>query len=190
MEKKTVTKFRWFWTWQDEAEEKWLGTMSQKGYHLISVSMPGFYTFSVSEPRNYIYRLDYQTFHKKDRQEYLQLFRDAGWEHIGEMSAWQYFGKEVKPGETTEIFTDVESKITKYRRVLTYLGFFYLILSGLTANIIFTGPARSDSYPWWGNVPSVIMILTIIFFTYAIIKLLATIRRLRKLQVAGLGSIH
>jgi hypothetical protein len=176
MEKTTVTKFRWFWAWQDEAEENWLAKMSQRGYHLSSVGVPGFYTFSVADPRNYVYRLDYQMFRKKDKAEYLQLFQDAGWEHIGEMSAWQYFRKEAQPTETAEIFTDVESKIAKYKRVLTYMGFFYFILMML----IFTQRTlHEDSYPWWGSIPQVIIFVVLLLFTYAIIKLLIRIRQLR-----------
>jgi hypothetical protein len=178
MGRTTATKFRWFWAWQDEAEETWLERMSQQGYHLSSVVLPGFYTFSMAEQRNYVYRLDYQTFRKKDKQEYLQLFNDAGWEHIGEMSAWQYFRKEAKPDETAEIFTDVESKIAKYKRVLAFLGFFYLIL----ITLVFTQRIVSDnSYPWWGNIPQIIIVLVLMLFTYAIIRLSIRIRQLRKL---------
>jgi len=177
MGKITITKFKWFWTWQDEAEENWLQKMSRRGYHLSSVGLPGFYTFSVAEPRNYVYRLDYQWFRKKDKAEYLQLFQDAGWEHIGEMSAWQYFRKEVKSTETNEIFTDVESKIAKYRRVLTYLGFFYFILMML---IVTQRTSIDESYPWWGNIPQVIIFVVLLLFTYAIIRLAIRIRQLRK----------
>jgi hypothetical protein len=183
MEKTTVKKFRWFWVWQDEAEESWLDNMSQKGYHLLSVSLPGFYTFLKAEPRNYVYRLDYQTFHKKDKEEYMQLFRDAGWEYIGEMSSWQYFRKETKPGGVTEIFTDFESKITKYKRVLTYIGFFYFILIILFTDLIYTGPVRwHESYPWWGSVPQAIIFLVLLLFTYAIIRLAIRMRQLKKLR--------
>jgi hypothetical protein len=177
MEKAMVTKFKWFWAWQDEAEENWLERMSQSGYYLASLGLPGFYTFSVAEPRNYVYRLDYQTFRKKDKGEYLQLFQDAGWEHVGEMSAWQYFRKEAKIDETPEIFTDVESKIAKYRRVLAFLGFFYFILIMLISTQYILRP---DSYLWWGNIPQAIIVLVLILFTYAIIRLIIRIRRLRK----------
>ena len=78
MEKTKVRKFRLFWAWQDEAEENWLEKMSQKGYHFSSVSPPGFYTFSAAEPKNYIYRLDYQTFHKKDKREYSYFMTRVG----------------------------------------------------------------------------------------------------------------
>lgn len=177
MEKTRITKFKWFWAWQDEDEERWLAEMSQKGYHLSSVGLPGFYTFSLAEPRGYVYRLDYQTFRKRDKAEYLQLFQDAGWEHIGEMSAWQYFRKEAKPTETAEIFTDVESKIAKYKRVLTYVGFFYFVLTML----LITQRILSDgSYPWWGTIPQVIIIVVLLLLTYAIVRMVARMRQLRK----------
>ena len=57
VEKKTIKKFKWFWAWQDEAEEEWLGEMSKKGYHLASAGMPGIYEFDAGEPKDYVYRL-------------------------------------------------------------------------------------------------------------------------------------
>jgi hypothetical protein len=183
MQKKVVTKFKWFWAWQDEVEEQWLGKMSKKGYHLSSVGLPGFYTFTVAEPYNYSYRLDYQMFYKKDKREYLQLFLDAGWEHIGEMSAWQYFRKEARQGETHEIFTDAESKIAKYKRVLTWLGFFYIMLIFIVSERILGFGGRiwgEDPYPWWGNV-QLITLSVLLLLTFAIIKLTLRIRQLKKL---------
>jgi len=175
MEKTVITKFKWFWTWQDEAEERWLGEMSQKGYHLSSVALPGFYTFVKSEPRKYVYRLDYQVFRKKDKQEYLKLFRDAGWEHIGEMSAWQYFRKEVKAGEVNEIFTDVQSKIYKYKRVLYLVGFSCIMLLLILSGYIF----HTFTYPWWGNV-QVIILVVLLLLMFAMVKVALRIRQLKK----------
>ena len=176
MEKTSVTKFRWFWTWQDEAEERWLCDMSQKGFHLITVNSPGFYTFLVAKPENYVYRLDYQTFRKKDKGEYLQLFRDAGWEHIGEMSAWQYFRKETRAGEVNEIFTDVQSKIAKYKRVLSLVGFSSLML----LLIFFSYILQSYIRPWWANV-QVIILIVLLLLIFAMIKLALRIKQLKKL---------
>jgi hypothetical protein len=174
MGKAVVTKFRWFWTWQDEAEEIWLEKMSQKGYHLSSVGLPGFYTFLVAEPRNYVYRLDYQTFRKKDKQAYLQLFKDAGWEHIGEMSAWQYFRKEARVGEINEIFTDVQSKVTKYKRVFPLVGFSCLMLILILSSYVF----RPYTYPWWGNV-QIIVLAVLLLLIFALIKIALRIRQLK-----------
>ena len=86
----TTTKFKWFWTWQDDREEAWLGEMARADWHLKSLGLPGFYTFIAGEPRNDVYRLDF-VMDRKDYQAYLRQFRDAGWEHVGEMGGWQYF---------------------------------------------------------------------------------------------------
>jgi hypothetical protein len=176
MDRTTIKRFKWFWAWQDEAEEAWLAEMSKKGLHLSSAGLPGIYTFDVGEPCDYVYRLDFQTVPKKDKQVYLQLFRDAGWEYIGEMSSWQYFQKEARPGEVNEIFTDVESKIAKYKRVLVFLGFFYIIMV-----TIFAGRFLEENpYPWFSGI-KVFIFLILVLFSYAVIRLVIRIRQLKKL---------
>jgi hypothetical protein len=172
---KTITKFRWFWAWQDETEERWLGEMSKKGYHLLSVGIPGIYTFSVAEPREYVYRLDFQNFTRKDKQEYLQLFRDAGWEHIGELSTWQYFRKEVKEGEVNEIFTDAESKIAKYKRALVFMGFMFVLLSFILSWRILA----QHPYAWWDGI-RIVYLLIISFVVFSIVKIALRIRQLKR----------
>jgi hypothetical protein len=44
------------------------------------------------------------------------------------MSAWHYFRKDAQPGEELEIFTDAESKISKYQRLLAFLAILMLPL--------------------------------------------------------------
>lgn len=175
MGKTTVTRFKWFWAWQDEREEAWLGAMSAKGYHFTSPKFPGIYRLSQGEPRDYVYRLDYHAFSKKDKEEYLQLFRDAGWEHLGELSGWQYFRKERKPGEVNEIFTDVESKIAKYKRILAFLSLYYFVLVIILAERIH----GEYSIPWWGGI-QVIALVLLLLFTCAVIRLAVRIRELKK----------
>ncbi len=134
MENTIARKFKWFWPWQDEQEEGWLRKMSQQGWHLrpvggqvrvgrwhLPVGLLGIYSFVVGEPMDYVYRLDYQP-SLKDKQDYLQLFHDAGWESIGAREGWRYFRKEGGPEEVIEIFTDGESKIGKYKRQLAVLA--------------------------------------------------------------------
>ena len=128
MEKTTTRKFKWFWAWQDEAEEAWLRGMSQQGWHLSSVGIPTVYDFESGEPADIVYRLDYRSPSKMDKEDYLQLFRDAGWEYVGEMSGWYYFRKGAQPGEELEIYTDAESKISKYQRLLAFLAILMLPL--------------------------------------------------------------
>ena len=153
--------------------------MSQAGYHLSSIGLPGFYEFTLGKPVSYVYRMDYQLFHKKDRTEYLQLFKDAGWEYLGEMSAWQYFRKEAVPGALTEIYTDADSKIAKNKRIITYMSIFCLILAVLAVNIP-GGILKNESYPWWSYIPLAIVISVITLLLYAIVRLVFRIRQLNR----------
>jgi len=171
----TIRKFRWFWPWQDEQEEAWLRSMSQQGWHLVSVGLAGIYRFKSGEPCDCVYRLDYQTYKKKDEQDYLQMFSDAGWEHIGYMSNWHYFRKEAREGEVPEIYTDIESKVAKYKRVLTFLAFFAVIIIAVSHNVWLDYP-----YSWWFVVRAMYLFLTV-GLIYSIIKLLLRIRHLRRI---------
>jgi len=175
MEKKTV--FKWFWAWQDEAEEAWLRKMAQQGWHLAEVGIFGVYSFAAGEPRDSIYRLDFQSPPKKELSNYLQLFRDAGWEHIGSMASWQYFRKPVQDGEEAEIFTDAASKIAKYRRVIMFLlitGFPLLWMVG------------DRSTAWQGVRLSLDVALRafgfiiLVIYVFSFVNLARRIRQLRK----------
>jgi hypothetical protein len=124
----TVRKYKWFWPWQDEMEEAWLREQSQQGRHLSDVGIPCTYTFESGEPTDFVYRLDYPGSHKLDKEEYLQLFKDASWECIKERTGWYYFRQKAQPDQELEIYTDAESKIDKYQRLLVYAGILLLPL--------------------------------------------------------------
>jgi hypothetical protein len=176
MEPKTISKFRWFWAWQDHREEEWLGNMSRDGWHLESFSLPGVYQFRKGAPKDYVYRLDFQTSPMKDRPVYLQLFRDAGWEHLGNMAAWEYFRKEARPGEEPEIFTDPESKIKKYERILGYLFIFFPVL--LVINI--TTGGRMSEAGGLGLVPPCITTGVLVLYAVGILQISIRIAQLKK----------
>ncbi|MBN1371447.1 MAG: DUF2812 domain-containing protein [Anaerolineaceae bacterium] len=109
---------KWFWPWQDEAEERWLEQMAKKGLHFEKVTRYGLYTFCEGSPTDMVYRLDYQNTPDAELGDYFQLFVDAGWEYAGEINSWRYFRKVQAGDETSEIFTDNRSKIEKYQRAL------------------------------------------------------------------------
>jgi len=182
MSENTIRKIKWFWAWQDEQEEAWLRSMSQKGWHLFSVGLPCIYRFRVGEAQDYVYRLDYQMHKKEDQPDYLQLFIDAGWEYVGQMSGWHYFRKEAREGESLEIFTDIESKVTKYKRVLTYLAFF-VVMEAIYVAVFWHNIWGDYPYSWWGiiRVISLLIPLAMGILIYAIIRLTVRIRQLRRL---------
>jgi hypothetical protein len=179
--KTTLTKYKLFWPWQDEKEEAWLEDMSARGYHLSRVGLPYTYRFNKGEPRQYTYRMDYMYLDKKKTMEYLQVFQDAGWEYLGEMSNWRYWRKPVGAGETAEIFTDNESKIKKYQRVTLFLGFMLLILLMFGINL-FSNSAPYDvviinAIYFAGRVCYAILIP---LYVVVVVRLLMRIKQLKR----------
>jgi len=167
----TVRKIRWFWAWQDVNEEEWLDEMSAQGLHLRRVNFPCFYHFEEGEPSSYVYRLDFKSSRRSDMDEYLQIFEDAGWEHVGQFfNGWRYFRKAVVPGEKAEIYSDAESKIAKYNRLILFLVPFVPLL-------IFSTISLSDS-AWSAvqTIDSLLLILYIIIF----VKLMQRVKDLKK----------
>lgn len=170
----TIRKVKFFWAWQDEKEEAWLREMAQQGWHLVSPSYPCVYTFIQGEARDVAYRLDYIT-SRVDRGEYMQLFQDAGWEHVGELVGWQYFRKDAKPGEDPQIYTDPESKIDKYRRLF---GFLIILTPIWVYNLAILGDIP---YKGWALVRASIMISISVLWGCALLRIGLRIRQLKRL---------
>jgi len=174
METQTVRKFKWFWAWQDDKEEAWLSEMAQSGWHLKWPAFPCIYTFEAGAPRDDVYRLDFIT-SNKDYQDYLQLFQDAGWVHLGSMGGWQYFRKTKQGTEIPEIYTDPESKMQKYRRLLSLLVIFFPIYIVLLTN----SPADSTHLIY--QIGKLLGGFLVILFGIAMIKIYLRMNQLKRL---------
>ena len=169
-----IHKLKWFWPWQDDAEEVWLRSMSQQGWRLVKIGLLGYYTFQAGQPADYVYRLDYQTSVKKETPNYLQLFQDAGWEHVTELASWHYFRKLHQQGEEPQIFTDVDSKIAKYQRLLEALSL-PAAMSVLFMNFLdFGSPSVAQ------GIFSVIYVALFVVLLVMILGIAIKIDRLRK----------
>jgi hypothetical protein len=172
METQVVKKFKWFWAWQDEKEENWLSEMSRQGFHLKTPGFFGSYEFTVGNPIDYIYQLDFITSSNKDMAAYLQLFKDMGWDYLGNMGGWQYFRTEVANGDTPQIFSDNVSKIQKYQRIIGIL-LIYLPIYMIYPTIL-------------NKFNSLFMDILTLFFTFILIifsvAILCLIRRISELK--------
>ena len=168
----TTKQFHWFWAWEDEKEEAYLRKMALDGWHFQSVTFPGYYIFEKGEPRNDFYRLDFLS-NYKDKANYLQLFEDAGWSHIGEYGSWQYFRKTALNDEVPEIFTDNESKQKKYSRILLFLIIFFPIYSTMVNNV---HKANGLFY----EIVTFVFFLIMLLYAYAMVMLIRRIGQLKK----------
>lgn len=170
----TITKYKLFWAWPDEKEEDWLSTMALDGWHLATFGIPGIYTFESGPPRKDHYRLDF-IIDRKNYREYLQLFKDAGWEHLGEMGGWQYFRKNAEGSKVSEIYTDNKSKSQKYQRLLTFLIILLPIYIMLTSNRIFSNDETLNIY----SIGRLFLSLFLIIYIYAVIMIFKRVWQLK-----------
>ncbi|MBC8060322.1 MAG: DUF2812 domain-containing protein [Clostridiaceae bacterium] len=104
-----------------DKEEQYLNNMAKSGFIMKNYSLLGIYTFIKAEPKDSQYRIDYRVFKNKvEFGQYKTLFEDAGWEHVSgtSYSGAQYFLPKLSNMEFPDIFSDAESKSTRYKRFI------------------------------------------------------------------------
>jgi len=171
MQPQTIRKHKLFWAWQDYREEAWLQSMSREGWHLQKV---GFltYTFARGEPQDWVYRLDFRP--DRDLPQYLQFVQGAGWQYIGSVASWLYFRLSAGADQPTELYTDPEGKIAKYRRVICVI----LLTCPVYGLVLLS---RLNRWPPWFAVPLLaVLVAAICLYAVALVKLVGRINQLRR----------
>lgn len=117
-EKQIKREFRLFTIAEYEKEEAYLARRHREGWKLVTAAMPGFYTFEECEPEEVIYQLDYNSTQGMEKEQYLQMFADCGWEYVNEMNGWRYFRKPQAQADGDEaIFSSDASRLELLGRV-------------------------------------------------------------------------
>jgi hypothetical protein len=122
--------------------------MARQGLHLQKVDcLRSRFVFRRGEPAEMTCRLDFQV--NRVSPDHVQLFVDAGWEHVDQSFGWQFWRAPMRAGRTPEIFTDTESRIRKYQRLLwlfavCYVPFFFMLLTKGQAAWDTPAPALPD----------------------------------------------
>lgn len=138
-----MRKYKFFTNFDEE--ENWLSDMARQGYQFIKKTTFG-YEFIAGKQENAAIKLDYRTFKKReDFEDYIALFEDSGWEHIAgtKSSGYQYF-KKVDSQGNDEIFSDVDSKAGRYKRLSDMwatlaISFFPILVALITTDTIDPG---------------------------------------------------
>ena len=136
-------QFKYFTIFEYEKEEKYLREMHKSGWKFIKVTGLGRYHFEKCTPEDVVYQLDYNKEGIKNKDEYLQMFSDCGWEHLQEYAGYSYFRKPASDMQDDEgIFCDEESKLRMMERVLRgrmtplVIIFFCFLLPQLCMNTV------------------------------------------------------
>lgn len=133
--KNTKTEFRFFTITEWKKEEKYLREQHKNGWKFVSVNLIGLYHFKKCTPKDVIYQLDYNTDSVTQKDEYIQMFKDCGWEYIQNFCGYSYFRKAESDmdGNMEEIFCDDDSRLEMMKRVFQrrmtpLLAIFFLII--------------------------------------------------------------
>lgn len=115
---KTKKEFKYFTIFRYEEEQEYLSDMHRHGWKFTKISGIGTYHFEECEPEDVVYQLDYNQEGRKQKEEYVQMFEDCGWEYLFDFVDYSYFRKpkaEMQGDE--EIFCDEQSRLDMMDRV-------------------------------------------------------------------------
>ena len=131
---------RSYFAHQYEKEEIFLSKMAKAGWNFVKLhkGIITKYEFDKCEPVDYIYQLDYIN-QEEDTPDYHQLFQDAGWEEVYVWDGmyngkWYYFRRVNSSEKAPRIFTDPESKLQMYDKLLKSYGLFMAAILFLQFN--------------------------------------------------------
>lgn len=111
-------EFHYFTIFNHEKEEAFLRQRHKEGWKFTKVTGIGMYHFEKCDPEDYVYQLDFRNGTEADKDEYLQLFSDCGWEYVFVFAGYSYFRKKASEmTEDEEIFNDNTSKMEMMDRV-------------------------------------------------------------------------
>jgi len=115
-----------------EKEEAWLNEMSSTGLALTNRFMWR-YEFADCNPGEYIYRIDFLKKRPGSREsrKYMDFMVDSGIEHVSTQGYLVYYRRRAAEGPF-EIYTDIDSKLSYYRRISNY----WLLFSFMVALFI------------------------------------------------------
>lgn len=112
------TEFKYFTIPDWKKEQDYLRTQHRNGWKFVDTILLGFYRFEKCEPEDVVYQLDYNPDGTANKDEYVQMFRDCGWEYLQDYCGYSYFRKPASKMSGEEaIFCDDASRLDMMNRV-------------------------------------------------------------------------
>ena len=116
--------------WSEDKDMKKLNELSKKGWMLSGFSYLS-YELKKEEPREYIYCIDSQKV--ENREEYIDLFKDGGWEYVCNYGDIYFY--RALPG-TKEIYSDKASLSEKYSYIGNQMKNVIIVLVAIAMGLI------------------------------------------------------
>lgn len=118
-----------------EEEEKWLSDQAAEGYFLLRCNRPE-YTFFMCEKSTVQFKADYAP-NVENPKEYLEKFKNAGWEYIWGSNGYHYFCTETPEAVDSSVFNserNAEDILRDKKRQIS--GILGMALFGLAASFL------------------------------------------------------
>jgi Protein of unknown function (DUF2812) len=164
--------FKIFSHWESEEEEKWLADMHKQGWALAKRSLR--FQFEYEKADEIVYKKDYQPNLKKhEREEYIKLYEESGWEYVTRQSDMYYFRTGKGDVDMPDIYTDIDSKVDQLQKILQLLFLCYFPIC-ITTVVQFI-----PSFDGW-TIYLLVLICGHLLMIQAIINTWLKIKRLKK----------
>ena len=117
--KNEQVKYRFFTIFQYKQEEEFLRQQHNNGWRFTKLNALICYRFEKCEPQDVVYQLDYNPDGIAHKAEYVQMFRDCGWEYLQDYVGYSYFRKPTSEmNGDEEIFSDDSSRDDLLKQVI------------------------------------------------------------------------
>lgn len=184
------TEFRYFDVSEVEDEEEYLTLMHRDGWKLTKTGNFGLYRFESCKPENVVYRIDFNPAASADRENYLQMYRDYGWECVSRAEDTFYFRKSANAAspKENEIFSDRESRLAMMQTIVRkQLGFsVYATISSTLAVILLAFRLSPDHFLYVPGL-TVCVILLLNFYALLIRRILGFRHFYKKYSIKKVG---
>lgn len=117
-----------------EEEQQFLSSQHADGWKLLSIAGKR-YTFEKCDKEAFVYQIDFNP-DEREKDEYIQLYTDFGWQFITEKEGRFYFCKSALPFDENKIFSDRETKAVMCHKIIKRKMIRFIPLSIITLLII------------------------------------------------------
>ena len=99
-----------------EEEQSFLASYHADGWRLLSIKGRK-YTFEKCDKQDFVYQIDFNP-DERQKDEYIQLYTDFGWQYVAESGGQFYFCKPAMRDDENMIFSDKETKAIMCRKII------------------------------------------------------------------------
>lgn len=113
---KTRVEWKLFFITDFEKEAAYLTEMHRNGWKFVRIRMGMWYVFEECQPEEVVYQLDFRPDKQEEQSVYEQMYRDYGWEFVGNCNHFGIFRKRATDGDTS-LYSDMDSKKAMVARI-------------------------------------------------------------------------